>query len=77
MICSKCNQTKSHDQFPKSKTCKSGYRSYCRICKNKQTASYYYANKTKHREKADKWVKENPQKVKEIKANWKKITHYL
>ena len=70
--CTKCGQDKPSEDFPKSKTCVSGFRSYCRVCKNKQTSTYYHNNKEKHREKADKWVKENPVAVKEIKTNWKK-----
>lgn len=70
--CSKCFEDKSVDEFPKSKTCVSGHRSYCRVCKNKQTSSYYYKDKVKHRLTADKWVKENPEKMLQIKNNWKK-----
>ena len=72
MKCSKCNLTKPQTEFPKAKTCKSGYRSYCKVCKNKQTSSYYYADKQKHRQSADAWVKDNPEKVREIKKNWKR-----
>ena len=72
MICSRCHEDKILSEFPKSKTCVSGYRSYCVSCKNKQTASYYYKDKAKHRASADKWVAENPEKVLEIKKSWKK-----
>ena len=72
MICSRCHKEKSADEFPKSKTCLSGYRSYCKTCKNKQTSSYYYKDKTKHRLSANKWMAENPEKVLEIKKSWKK-----
>jgi hypothetical protein len=71
-ICSICTLEKKKEDFPKAKTCVSGYRSYCRICKNKQTSSYYYKDKERHRQSADKWAQENQDKVREIKASWKK-----
>lgn len=70
-ICTRCRQTKPQNLFPKAKTCKSGYRSYCRECKNKQTSSYYYTDKQKHREVSDNWAGNNPEKIREIKRNWK------
>ncbi len=70
--CSRCLLEKEVEEFPKAKSCISGYRSYCRTCKNKQTVSYYHNNKEKHRLSADKWVQNNLVKVREIKAAWKK-----
>ena len=70
--CTRCGEEKTLEEFPKAKTCISGYRSYCRACKNKQTSSYYYQDKPKHRKAADRWVIENPEKVQEIKKSWKK-----
>lgn len=70
-ICSRCFEEKAIQEFPKSNTCISGYRSYCRVCKNKQTSSYYLNNKERHREIANKWMQNNPERVREIKANWK------
>lgn len=71
-VCTKCFIEKSVEDFPKAKTCVSGHRSYCSACKNKQTASYYYKDKQKHRAIADKWMQANPEKVLQIKQAWKK-----
>lgn len=69
--CTKCGEKKPLSEYPKAKTCRDGYRSYCIVCKNKQTSSYYYKDKTKHRQKANLWVQENPDKVRMIKSAWK------
>jgi len=71
-ICTVCNTDKPTEDFPKSPTCTLGHRSYCRVCKNKQTSSYYHKDKVKHRLSADRWASENPEKILEIKKAWKK-----
>lgn len=70
--CTKCGIEKDLTEFSVSKTCVSGYRSYCRECKNKQTRSYYYKNKEHHRSLSDSWAKDNADRIREIKADWKK-----
>ena len=72
ILCSKCFIEKSILEFPRAKTCVSGYRSYCKDCKNKQTSSYYYKDKSKHRCISDKWAAANPEKIRTIKKEWKK-----
>jgi hypothetical protein len=71
-ICTKCKVEKEISEFPLSKTCVLGYRSYCKECKNKQTSSYYYNNKEHHRCLSDSWAKDNIDRIREIKSNWKK-----
>ena len=71
-ICSRCFQEKNIIDFPKAKTCVSGFRSYCRVCKNKQTLSYYYNDKQKHLHNTKKWSEQNKEKTTQIKKEWKK-----
>ena len=40
-ICSKCKQLKPLTQFSKDNHAKSGYRSHCKKCKNKETMIYW------------------------------------
>lgn len=71
-MCSKCKQTKLLSEYPKAPTCISGYRNYCRECKNKQTSLYYHQNTVVYKQNAARWKEENPEKTRQIKANWKK-----
>lgn len=71
-VCTRCGEWKPWESFPKAKTCVTGFRSYCKVCKNTQTSGYYYANKSKHRSVSDKWMRENQDKMRVIKSNWKK-----
>lgn len=69
--CSWCNIEKSVEDFPKSRTCISGHRSYCKLCKSQQTSSYYHKNKQRHRAISDAWANANPEKILDIKRRWK------
>lgn len=70
--CSRCFEDKPKEDFPKAKTCVSGFRSYCRVCKNKQTRSYYLKDKQKHLKTTKAWAELNKEKSLLIKKEWKK-----
>lgn len=42
--CSSCKKSQSIDCFPKNKSKKSGYQSYCKACKKSMQAAWYAKN---------------------------------
>lgn len=86
-VCSRCNQTKSYNEFHKRALDPDGYRAACKMCRKFETHQYYLKNKDKiikdtraynsaNPEKRMQiwrsWAKNNPEKVKQSKRRWKR-----
>lgn len=64
--CSRCFQTKPLGLFPKAKTCKDGYRSYCKLCEKARKDTWRKSNKEHHNAKGKAWASTNREKRLEI-----------
>ena len=86
-ICSCCKIEKSYDEYHKSKNDKDGYKTACKVCRNKKQDDYRQNNKDKINEymknysevnstdiklKCKKWVNDNRDKANETKRLWKR-----
>ncbi|KKM25782.1 hypothetical protein LCGC14_1591490 [marine sediment metagenome] len=69
-ICNKCEKRKTLDKFVKNCRSKDGYRVECKECNKAYHAKRKLDPKymEKRSENTKKWKKENPERVKEIKA---------
>ncbi len=70
MICSNCKEEKDISQFNKAKNTKTGYQSWCRICKNKKENEWYHSSE-EHRKKR------KIQTLERIRENKRKIINYF
>lgn len=66
-VCSLCKEPKLLNEFNKRTISKDGYRSECRKCQNIANNSWRIANP----EKAVKWQKDNPEKIKEMQRKYR------
>jgi len=79
--CTKCTKSKEFSDFSKDARNLNGLNSWCKACKNEQGRLKKYGTawrqKNPERSKAlkDKYVKENPQAVKNSKSNWNKANN--
>lgn len=67
--CAKCGETKSLDEYYKSKR-KCGYQSICKTCEKAKKSAYYEKNKESINEKNNSYRKENKEKVKQKNREW-------
>lgn len=84
--CTKCGEKKPIIEFHKTNQIKSGYSTWCEVCYKEYHASYsitnsevakkrakkhYNEHKEKHLADIEIWKKNNAEKVREIKRQWK------
>jgi len=69
--CSKCQNTKTLDNFTKDKKTKDGYRFWCKECSNSQKKLYYLKNADKLKKSVIEYRKSNIEKVKERNKKWR------
>lgn len=55
-FCIHCKETKPQEEFYKSKTTKSGFQKYCKICCKIKTKKWYLANKDRAYENSSRWA---------------------
>jgi len=67
--CSKCQNTKTLDNFTKDKKTKDGYRFWCKECSNSQKKLYYLKNADKLKKSVIEYRKSNIEKVKKETKN--------
>lgn len=86
-ICSKCKETKKHDDFHKKKNSKDGLISMCKSCKAISDKAYYFKNREKrlaHNKEyygknkeevllmCKKYREENKEQISQYKKEWAK-----
>lgn len=69
--CNRCGELKDIQDFSKATTCKDGYRMYCKACQKLKRDEWRKNHKEHHNEKCAMWVKQNPEKRKEINRKWR------
>lgn len=69
-ICTKCKKERTLDKFCKSKGCRFGVNSICKICCNKDGTRWRNNNREKSREAARRWTKENPDRKRRNAQKW-------
>jgi len=62
--CTKCKSQKTNEEFSKSKTRKSGFRSYCKICEQTDRMIWYRANKSKAKATCAAYYQSNKTEIK-------------
>lgn len=62
--CSKCDTSKTFDEFNKNKRSKDGLGHWCRLCSNEATRKWYQDNLEENRAKGRQWAKDHPDKGK-------------
>ena len=67
--CSCCKETKSFEDFNKSKTEKDGRQNFCRYCSNKHRKQYYLQNKEKETKRIKKRDEDLRKWLFEYKSN--------
>lgn len=67
--CTKCNQIKILNDFPKDKYAKSGYSGRCKVCKRSLVKEYYIQNPEVQKNRVKEWNIRNPEKVKQHQLN--------
>lgn len=67
--CTKCQEVKNLDQFYK-RSDRDTYISWCKLCKNKSSASWHERNKQKHSEINAKWYQENKERHLANNKQW-------
>lgn len=68
--CNRCLKQKSKQEFSVAKTCKDGYRNYCKECQSLKKKEWYEQNKDYVLTKTTEWHKQNPEKVRQTKKRW-------
>lgn len=66
--CRLCDTKKSIVEFGKNSNMRDGYQSLCKPCYHDHV---YLPNKDKITERSVRWQKDNPDRVKKIKDNWR------
>lgn len=69
--CSKCQEFKNLESFPKNKTRKDGYASRCLICQRQSVNKHYFSNKDYYKNKSKKRCQELREWLKEYKSDLK------
>lgn len=70
--CSKCGIEKDLSLFGKYKKSKSGYKSWCKECHNKNNKKYREKNKEKNKEYFKEWREENSDYLKEYNKEYQR-----
>jgi hypothetical protein len=70
--CTKCNKSKSLDNFSINRSKKDGHNYVCKDCKNEYTKQHYSDNKSKYLEKAKRNKKHNEKIIREYIKECKK-----
>lgn len=71
--CTKCNEWKKEAAFYKEKKGKNGLRSKCKSCSILDFKRYYNTNKEEMNKKSIEYKKNNPDRIRAIARNWRKI----
>ena len=76
--CSNCKEEKPFDAFNKSKNHRHGLHPFCKLCRSFKTKKYMEDPIRRQRSLARSaaWVKANPERSREIKANWNRYNLY-
>lgn len=69
--CNHCNKSKSLEEFHRDKSKKDGRRYICMACATVQKSKYNKENATQHKARNQKWVKNNPERYKELQLKRK------
>jgi hypothetical protein len=70
-VCSRCFSLKTLSLYPKSKTCKDGHRSYCKVCDKVRKDFWREKNKEHHNAKGRQWAADNREKRLAIQKKWR------
>jgi hypothetical protein len=62
--------TKPKTLFSPAKSCKDGYRNYCKECQSLKKKEWYENNKEHVLNKTKEWHKAHPDTIKKTKAKW-------
>jgi hypothetical protein len=63
--CSKCKGVKDINEFPKDRCSKTGYDSYCKICKRAKVKAHYDKDPSNQKNRVKQWQSENYEHVRE------------
>jgi hypothetical protein len=63
--CSKCKGVKDINEFPKDRYSKTGYDSYCKICKRAKVKANYEKDPNKQINRVKQWIEQNSDYVRE------------
>lgn len=69
--CSKCGENKPFSDFHKRKSAKDGLKSSCKICRNRDNATYREANPDKVKASLVKYKERNLDRVKQKLKDWR------
>lgn len=67
--CKRCEETKSLDEFSKSKAYKDGKQTYCKACNKAQNDKYNADNREYFKEYTKQYMAENKDRYKELMNN--------
>lgn len=70
MICRVCGIEKKPGDFSRNKNIKGGRAKICKECERARAKEYYQRNRKKLIEKHKEWIKNNPDKHRDIVYNW-------
>ena len=65
--CKRCLIEKEDLEFTKSKTCKNGIYTYCRLCANEKRKEHYYKNKEYKLAQQKIWRSNNKDYIKQYR----------
>lgn len=68
--CNRCLLEKPPTDFSRAKTCKDGYRNYCKQCQSLKKKEWYESNKEHVLLKTAIWAQNNREKSRKIKKKW-------
>lgn len=70
-VCTKCKVHKPFTDFPKDKSLKDGYNSWCRACYVEKSIEWAKNNPQKAKERLEKWKGNNFDRKKELDRQWR------
>ena len=69
-LCSKCNTTKTHKEFPKNLKCNNGIEKQCKSCKSLYRKQHYIENKEHENKTSKTWELKNEDKIRDNKKKY-------
>lgn len=70
MICRVCGVEKKNAEFSRNKNMKDGRAKICKVCERARAKEYYQKNRKRLIAKHAEWIKNNPERHREIVYNW-------